>query len=103
MLDLIFQKRCFSAIRLVSNTMRTSYFLQEGQVIRKSDRKDGKSDGLFSIDKLIKKLLTAFHVAHFDDCCEVDPNSAPVRFNTETSKLQRFNTSTKAWVDINAL
>jgi hypothetical protein len=46
----------------------------------------------------LKKLKVPFA----DDCCDDanEANSAPVRFNTSTSKLQYYNETTNLWVDV---
>lgn len=80
--------------------MRTSYFIQEGQIVRKNDGKDHKYDGLFSLTKWLKKVLSQLNVAYTDDCCDADPNSAPIRFNPTTSKIQRYNATNDTWTDI---
>lgn len=81
---------------------RTEYFLQEGQIVKKNDRKDHKSDGLFSLNKFFKKLLKSFNVAFVDDCCTPEVNSVPLRYNPATSKIQRYNPSNDTWVDLSS-
>lgn len=83
--------------------MRASYFLPAGFIKRKFDKKDHESDGLFSLDKLFKKMFTRYKVAHEDDCCPLPTTSLtdlPVRFNAVANQLQRYNPVTDTWVAV---
>lgn len=80
--------------------MRTSYHIQEGQIVKKNDGKDHKYDGLFSLDKWLKKLLGRYNVPFNDPCCTDDPNSVPLRYDPATSKIQRYNASNDTWVNV---
>lgn len=82
--------------------MRPEYFLPAGLVKKFFDRKDHESDGLFSLSKLFKKLLTRFHVSFEDDCCDTDVaaderTSLPVRYNAVEGQLEYYNPDTDTW------
>ena len=74
---------------------RTEYFIQAGQVITYTT--DNPPNGLFSLTKFFKKMLTRFNVAFVDTCCTEDPTNQPVRFNTTSGHLEYFKTTDNTW------
>lgn len=90
--------------------MFTRYFIQDGLIVKKSskapaDNKDAA--GLFSLDKLFKKLLARYHVAFEDDCCTglaspngTDVTDLPIRYNKTAAKLQYYEPTTKTWTNL---
>jgi len=84
--------------------MRTSYYIQSGFIVKRNDTKND-TYGLFSLTKWFKKMLTAFHVAFNDDCCDAtaDPTNAPVRFNATAGHLQYYNYVNNTWTNVPSL
>lgn len=76
--------------------MAKEYYLQDGQVI-KQNRQD-RTFGLFSLNKLFKKLAKAYNMAFIDDCCTPDLTNLPVRFNQTLNRLERYQPATDTWV-----
>lgn len=56
--------------------------------------------GYKSLKKILWDILNELHVPFESDCCTSANNSKPVRFDSVTSKLQYYDESTKAWVDV---
>jgi hypothetical protein len=83
--------------------MRTNYYIQQGQVITNTN--DNPPNGLFSLTTFFKKMLSRFHVAFNDDCCDAtaDPTNAPVRFNATAGHLQYYNYSNNTWTNVPSL
>jgi hypothetical protein len=92
----------FIGYKMITYKMQTSYYIQEGQIVRKNDGKNHDSDGLFSLSKWLKKALTSLNVAFTDDCCDADANSVPLRYDPATSKIQRYNPANDTWVDLSS-
>lgn len=61
--------------------------------------KRGWGQGFFGFRKMFRDYLTKLNVAFFDSCCPDDEadNKQPVRYNSETDKIERFNTETGSW------
>lgn len=81
--------------------MRPNYYIPSGLVSKKFDRKADHGQGLFSIDRWLKKLLLRLKVAFVDDCCPLpaaDQTDLPVRFNKVANRLERYNPDTDLWV-----
>jgi len=81
--------------------MRTSYYIQDGLIVKKNTNTDKDAAGLFSLTKWFKKMLDRFHIAFNDDCCDatVDPTNSPVRFNQTTGHIQYYNYSNNTWTN----
>lgn len=77
--------------------MRKEYYLQSGLV---QNTYTGTNQGLFSLTKFFKKMLSRFNVAFQDTCCTEDPTNQPVRFNTTSGHLEYFHTTTNTWVTV---
>lgn len=78
--------------------MYPEFYIQEGQVIRHTN--DAKPNGLFSLNKLFKKLAARYNVPIQDVCCAADPLNQSVRYNTTSSHLEYFNTTTQVWTTV---
>lgn len=84
------------------------YYIQEGQLFTYNDKTTKKKFGLFSINKLIKRLLKAYNVPFIDDCCTpavtgepfADTTSLPVRYNADEDQLERYDPDTDSWVAV---
>ena len=81
--------------------MRTQYYIQDGLIVRKNDKNSPDYAGLFSLTKWFKNMLSRFHVAFNDDCCDAtaDPTNSPVRFNATTGHLQYYNYTNNTWTN----
>ena len=74
------------------------YFIQNGFIIRSTS--DSPANGLFSLTKWFKKMLTRYGVAFKDECCVEDPANQPVRFNSTSGHLEYYHTTTNTWVTV---
>lgn len=74
------------------------FYIQQGQVIKYTT--DNPPNGLFSLNKFFKKMLTRYNVAFVDVCCTEDPTNQSVRFNTTSGHLEYFHTTTNTWVTV---
>lgn len=90
--------------------MVARYFIQEGLIVKKQNSNDKDYAGLFSLDKLFKKLLSRYHVAFEDDCCTAnaapngtDVTNLPIRYNSTAAHVQYYNPTTKLWTNVPAL
>lgn len=65
-----------------------------------SDRdKRGWSKNFFAFRKMFWEYLNKLEVPFYDSCCETaSDNPAPVRYNSETGSLERFDGTT--WVEV---
>jgi hypothetical protein len=68
--------------------MVVRYFIQEGLIVKKQNTNDKDYAGLFSLDKLFKKLLSRWNVAFSDKCCDQDSTVRPVRYNKISAHLE---------------
>lgn len=78
--------------------MQTSYYIQEGLIVKKNSDKYDKY-GLFSLDKWLKKLLKRLGVPFNDPCCTAgtDDNAntnLPIYFNQVTGHFYYVNPTT---------
>lgn len=72
--------------------MVARYYIQEGLIVKKQNSNDKDYAGLFSLDKLFKKLLSRWGVAFSDHCCTQDPFNRPVRYNKTSVHLEYLDT-----------
>lgn len=80
---------------------RTSYFLPSGLVKRRNNGLSNEDQGLFSLDRWLKKMFTRLKVAFTDDCCDAaDQSALPVRFNKVTNHLQYYNPTNDTWTNV---
>lgn len=81
--------------------MRTNYYIQDGLIVKKSTNNDKDASGLFSLTKFFKKMLSRYHVAYNDDCCDTtaDLTNLSVRFNQTTGHIQYYNPTNNTWTN----
>lgn len=77
--------------------MYTEYQIPEGIVVKYT--KDSRPNGLFSLNKLFKKLALRYNVPFVDTCCTIDPTNLPVRFNKTAGHVQYFDNITLVWTN----
>ena len=56
--------------------------------------------GHFEFKKIIGDILKAFNVPFQDSCCDNLNNGAPVRYNPGLARLEYYDATTDAWIDV---
>ena len=80
------------------------YGIDKGLVQYKDDSKRnqrGWGKGFFGFRKMHRDYLGKLNVPFYDSCCPSSTATAeqPVRYNSDTDRIERFNTETGSWAN----